>query len=73
MIQIEGNRCSTSLHEFEQECLVYIEEEQNKPNPDNALISLLCDAVRLKREHTELFRKTVFLAVDKMVLVGEKK
>lgn len=73
MIQIDGDRCLTSLHEFERACLTHLEEEQSKPNPDNALIALLCDAVRLKREHTELFRKTVFLAVDKMVLVGEKK
>jgi len=36
--------------DFERSCLVHIDEEQRRANPDNALIALLCDAVRLTRE-----------------------
>lgn len=40
-----------SLGYFERRCLVHMEDEQEKPNPDNALIAVLCDAVRLAREY----------------------
>jgi hypothetical protein len=42
-----------SLADFERSCLVHIEEEQQRPNPDNSLIAVLCDAVRLTRECAE--------------------
>lgn len=47
---VEGMFCLRSLGEFERACLVHLAEEQSKPSPDTALIRLLCDAVRLKRE-----------------------
>lgn len=40
-----------TLNEFERACLVLILEEQEKISPNNALISTLCNAVRLKREY----------------------
>ena len=36
--------------QLEHACLVLIMEEQEKPNPNNALIAALCDAVRMSRE-----------------------
>ena len=50
---VAGRRCLRSLAEFERDCLLLIDEEQRKINRDNALIELLCDAVRLKREHQD--------------------
>jgi hypothetical protein len=35
-------------------CLVLLKEEQEKLRPDNALVAVLCDAVRLAREHEVL-------------------
>ena len=40
-----------TLADFERACLVHLYDEQQRPNPNNALIAVLCDAVRLKREH----------------------
>ena len=48
--EIGGERMEGSIAEFEHRCKVYIGEEQSKIAPDNGLISLLCDAVRLARE-----------------------
>ena len=42
-----------SNEEFEHRCRVAIREESEKLSPDNALISLLCDGVRLAREYSE--------------------
>ncbi len=41
-----------SLNDFVHACEVYIEAEQHKLAPDNALTALLCDAIRLTRELT---------------------
>jgi hypothetical protein len=38
--------------DFERRCLVYLAEEQDKLSPDNGLIALLCDGVRLAREYS---------------------
>lgn len=43
-------RLDRSLADFERACLVHLDEEQQRANPDNALIGVLCDAVRLVRE-----------------------
>lgn len=47
---VSGNRLSTSLADFERSCLVQIAEEQQQSLPNNALINVLCEAVRLSRE-----------------------
>ena len=50
-VEIGGRQLRCPLPEFETRCLIHIEEEHRKANPDNALIALLCDAVRLAREY----------------------
>ena len=44
-----------TIADFERAALVHIEEEQGRPNPDNALIAVLCDSVRLGREYGQAF------------------
>ncbi len=39
-----------SIADFVRACEVLIADEQDKPLPDNGLIAVLCDAVRLTRE-----------------------
>lgn len=51
---IAGRRIECSNAIFEQRCLFYIQQEQEKIMPDNALIDLLCDGVRLSREYTDI-------------------
>lgn len=45
-----------TLIEFERRARVLMADEQAKPSPDTRLIGLLCEAVRLKREHVETLR-----------------
>lgn len=45
---LEGN-----LATFERRCLLQLKEEQEKILPNNALIAVLCDAVRVKREYCQ--------------------
>lgn len=47
---IAGRRMERSVADFVRACRVLIAEEQRKPLPDNALIGVLCDAVRYTRE-----------------------
>ncbi len=47
---VEGVYMNRSIADFQRACRVRINEEQRKPNPDTALIALLCDAVRCSRE-----------------------
>jgi len=37
---------------LEHRCLVYLAKEQDEILPDNGLIALLCDGVRLAREYS---------------------
>ena len=41
------HQVSGSLPFFSRRIAVHLMEEQGKPNPDNGLIALLCDAARL--------------------------
>lgn len=45
--------CERSIADFERACLVLLGNEQGKIRPDNHLISVLCDAVRLGREFVD--------------------
>lgn len=56
-VTVAGNEMPCSISIFDQRCHVFIEEEQNKIAPDNALIALLCDAVRLGREYNLLLQE----------------
>jgi hypothetical protein len=53
---VAGNRLPCSLQEFERRCLVHLMWEQEKPLPDNGLIALLCDGVRLAREQADFLK-----------------
>ena len=48
-----AGRMECSNADFEYRCLICIADEQDKPLPDNALIAVLCDAVRLARKCQE--------------------
>lgn len=54
---VAGRMLSDSLENFERRARVYIGREQRKPLPDNGLIAVLCDAVRLSREHTDELKR----------------
>lgn len=47
---VEGVYMDRSIADFQRACRVHLAEEQAKPNPDTALIAVLCDAVRCSRE-----------------------
>jgi hypothetical protein len=47
---VGGRILDDALVNFERRCLIALDSELQRPNPDNALIALLCDAVRLARE-----------------------
>jgi hypothetical protein len=47
---VGGEYTEGTIAELAQRCEVLIAEEQEKPLPDNALISVLCNTVRLTRE-----------------------
>lgn len=42
-----------SIADHERACLVLIAEEQEKINPNNALIAVLSDSVRMGREYCD--------------------
>ena len=48
-----AGRMECSNADFERRCLICIADEQDKIAPDNALITVLCDAVRLARKCQE--------------------
>lgn len=48
-------RLTIPLRQFERLCLLRLKGEQEKPNPDNSLVILLCHAVGLVREYGENF------------------
>lgn len=55
--EVAGRICEWSIYELERRCRVYIQREQEKPSPDNDLIVVLCNAVRLGREHSDFATK----------------
>ena len=52
---VDGRIMYRSLPDFRRACCVYIETEQHQVSPDNTLLALLCDAVRLSRETEDLY------------------
>jgi hypothetical protein len=56
---VAGRMCEWSINEFVRRCLVCIQREQEKPLPDNDLIDVLCNAVRLGREHGDFATKAL--------------
>ena len=51
--QVAGRKLEISNQEFENRCRFYICLELEKIYPDNDLIGVLSDAVRLTREHSD--------------------
>ena len=47
---VGGNFMLKTGDEYLKRAKCLIEDEQRKPNPDNALIGFLCESVRLWRE-----------------------
>jgi hypothetical protein len=69
---VGGRRMERSIASFERACEVYIEAEQEKLAPDNVLIALLCDAVRLSRELEDYAtRPPNTRSVDKIIMRRE--
>ena len=56
---VEGRRLDYTNALFEHRCLIHLDYEQRKIAPDNGLIALLCDAVRLVREYNDSMRGSV--------------
>jgi hypothetical protein len=54
-----AGRMETTIATFQQRCDRLLADEQQKIAPDNALIAVLCDAVRLAREYVELATKPI--------------
>lgn len=52
---VAGERMDRSLAAYTRACRVLLAEEQERPNPNNALVAVLCDGVRLTREHNRLY------------------
>lgn len=53
MSLVAGERMERTLDDFVRACEVLLDEEQSKVAPNNALIAVLCDAVRLTREYAK--------------------
>lgn len=47
---VVGDTLTRPLADFVRDCCLYIEIEKRQPTPDNGLIGLLSDAVRLARQ-----------------------
>ena len=51
--EIGGRRLEDTIANFEHRAKLCLQTEQERPNPDNALVAVLCDAVRLAREYAD--------------------
>jgi hypothetical protein len=51
---VAGDALTVTLDQFERSARVLLRDEQDKALPDNALLAVLCDAVRLGREYAHL-------------------
>lgn len=56
-VLVAGERMERPIYAFVLACDHLLADEQAKPNPDNALIAVLCDAVRLTRELAALAKE----------------
>jgi hypothetical protein len=55
MAQVEGRQLTRTLATFEKECLCLIADEIYTFDPDDTLVDLLADAVRLAREYGDRY------------------
>lgn len=57
--QVGGSIMEWSLEDFAHKCRFYLGEEQEKPSPDNGLVAVLCNAVRLAREQVKMAKSNL--------------
>ena len=48
---VGGRRLQITIHDFVSKCERVLLDEQRKGSPDNNIISVCCDGVRLAREY----------------------
>lgn len=66
------DRCKCSLMEYANRIRVAVLSEQSKINPDNSLISLLCDAARIGYEYGECAQGNLELAQQYLTQQGSE-
>lgn len=54
IITVAGTYMDRSIVDFRRACKTLLDEEKNLIAPNNALISVLCDAIRLSREFVSI-------------------
>ncbi len=54
---VAGNYATGTYQNLVVRCEALMKEEQEKVSPNNTLISILCDTIRLTRENTDLARR----------------
>jgi hypothetical protein len=64
LVAVAGDSVTRPLYELDRACDVLLDEEQRKLSPDNALIAVLCDTVRLIRESEKLARAPIAMPDD---------
>lgn len=50
---VGGRRLGRTINSYKRAILVLLAEEQMKLSPNNALIAVLCDSIRLAREYVD--------------------
>lgn len=55
-VQVAGSTLPCSVADFEHRCLTLLEWELERIDSDTAIVSVLCDAVRLCREFVSISR-----------------
>ena len=58
-VAVGGNQLLVSNAQFERSCNVLIWEEQQKLEPNNAIVDVLCNAIRLSREHCHVVSRPI--------------
>lgn len=63
-VRVGGEYVEKTLNEHVLACNALLFEEQQKANPDNALVAVLCDSVRLVRECARLAKRGLAIEPD---------
>lgn len=69
---VGGDRIDCSIATLERRFLIALKDEQEKPSPDNSLIALFCDGVRLGREYCNAMKTPIARVTDRASGVAEK-
>lgn len=59
VVAVGGDYLQGTLCDHVRACTALIADEQSHHNPDNAVIAVLCNSVRLAREHVQLARSRI--------------